>query len=297
MIKPGLKTREAWLGYLYITPELLGILLLYIFPLTFSLYLSFTEWNLVGGLKAIKFIGLDNYVRMLQDEKFYGALKNNMMFTLVTVPVGMLAALFLSVLIHYKAKMKDFFKVAFFIPYISTQVAVAAVWAALFHPSLGPINRFLVSIGMEEPPMWLGSTKFALTAIMIIAIWHGLGYKIIIYLAGLTNIPEDLYEAAGIDGASSWQKFKHITLPMLAPTNFFLSVTLIIGSFKVFDLVAFLTGGGPRESSNVIVYYLYEEGFRNFRMGYASALSWALFLIVGVISVVIAQIQKRSISQ
>ncbi|MFD0588719.1 carbohydrate ABC transporter permease [Paenibacillus sp. GCM10027627] len=285
--------KEALFGWLFLGPELIGILLLYVFPVFFSLYLSFSEWNLMGGLSSVKFVGLDNFKEMLADEKVHMALRNNLIYTVMTVPIGMILSLILAVIIHNRVYFQSFFKVAFFIPYISSIIAIGAVWSALYHPSEGPINRFLMSVGIQEPPMWLADPDFSLLSIAIIAIWSIVGYIIIIYLAGMTNIPDEMYEAASIDGASSLQKFYKITLPLLAPTTTFLFITLLIGSFKVFDLVAFLTAGGPFNSSTVLVYRIYEEGFQNFRMGYASALSWLLFMIVGVLTLLTWLFQKR----
>lgn len=301
LASPGRRTRpmltqsrrEAWAGWLFVLPEFLGIVMLGAFPLLFSLYLSFTEWDLVGGLKSIHFIGLDNYRHLFDDDKFLKAMNNNLLYTIVTVPVGMAIALAFAVIIHAKLYIKEYFKIVFFIPYIATTVAVAAVWSALFHPSLGPINRTLMQLGFEHPPKWLGDTEYALWAIIIIAIWQFIGYNIVIYLAGLTNIPDELYEAADIDGASGLQQFWRITIPLLGPTTFFLSITQIVSSFKVFDLIAFLTSGGPNNATNVMVYYIFEEGFQRFRMGYASALSWALFLIIAFVTVITWKVQSN----
>jgi len=287
--------KEAMTGWLFLAPEFLGILLLYVFPVLFSLYLAFSEWNLVGGLSSIKFIGLDNFVKLFHDEKVMMALKNNVIYTVLTVPIGMALSLALAVIIHTKVYLKSYFKVAFFVPYISSIIALGAVWSALYHPSQGPINQFLMSIGMEDPPKWLADTSFSLVAIAIIAIWAGIGYQVVIYLAGLTNIPDELYEAASIDGASPLQKFRKITLPLLGPTTSFLFITLLIGSFKVFDLVAYMTEGGPNDSSTVLVYRIYEEGFRNYKMGYASAISWLLFALVGLLTLLTWKLQNRKI--
>jgi multiple sugar transport system permease protein len=205
----------------------------------------------------------------------------------------MFLALVLAVIIHTKVYFSSYFKIAFFIPYISSIIAIGAVWSALFHPSLGPINQFLRSIGVDNPPFWLASPKTSLLSIIIISIWAGIGYQIIIYLSSLTSIPDELYEAASIDGASQIQQFFKITLPMLGPTNIFLFITLLIGSFKVFDLIAFLTQGGPNDSSTVIVFRIYEEGFQKFNMGYASAISWLLFIIVGIFTLISWKLQKR----
>ncbi|MFC6651894.1 carbohydrate ABC transporter permease [Paenibacillus rhizoplanae] len=174
-------------------------------------------------------------------------------------------------------------------------VAIAAVWQALYHPSKGPINQILMQIGLSEPPRWLVDTSFSLIAIMIIYVWQLLGYQIIIFLAGMTNIPEELYEAATIDGASGIGQFRRITLPLLGPTTFFLAITSTISSFKIFDMIKFLTNGGPNYSSTVIVYQIYEEGFERFKMGYASAMSWVLFLIIMLVTSITWMTQNRKV--
>jgi multiple sugar transport system permease protein len=289
--------REAIAGWFFLAPEFIGILLFGVFPILFSLYLSFCDWNLVGGLSTIRFVGLDNFRIMLEDEKFYMAVKNNLFYTVMVVPFGLILSLLLAVLIQSSAYFKSYFKVAFFIPYISSIIALGAVWSALYHPSSGPVNQMLMRLGISDPPKWLADTDFSLLSIIIIAIWAALGYQIIIYIAGLSNIPDELYEAASIDGAGSLQKFFSITIPMLGPTLTFLFITTLMSSFKVFDLVSFLTSGGPNNSSTVLVYRIYEEGFRNFRMGYASALSWVLFLIVGILTLVSARVQNRTVNE
>lgn len=285
--------KESLAGILFIVPEFIGIALIGIFPLFFSLYLSFTEWNLVGGIEAINFIGLENFKNLFQDDVFIQALKNNLLFSVIYVPFSIGIALIIAVLISQAVYFKGFFKVAFFVPYISTMVAIAAVFSVLFHPSLGMINNVLRSLGISNPPGWLGSTDTALWAVIIIAVWHVIGYNVVIYIAGLTGVSQELYESAQMDGANKIKQFIHITIPMLGPTTFFLIITSIVNSFKVFDLIAFLTEGGPNDSTNVIVYYLYEEGFQNFRMGYASAISWVLFLIVAIITIVTGRAQKN----
>ena len=287
------KRKEALLGWVFLAPEIIGMLLLNVFALGFSLYLSFSSWDLLSGVSGIKFNGIANYVRMFQDPTVMTALKNNLIYTVLTVPIPIVIAMILAVLIHSKVYLKDYFKVSFFIPYISSIIAVAAVWSALFHPSLGPINQFLLDIGISNPPKWLVDPKMSLVSVAIISSWAALGYTIIIYLAGLTNISEELYEAAEIDGATGLQKFLKITIPMLRPTTFFLFITMLIGSFKVFDIISFLTEGGPNNSSTVLVFKIYEEGFTNYNMGYASAISWLLFAIIGLITAMTWKMNKE----
>ncbi|WP_339293295.1 sugar ABC transporter permease [Paenibacillus sp. FSL W8-0187] len=278
------KRKEALIGWLFLAPEIVGMLLLNVFALGFSLYLSLSDWDMLSGVQGIEFTGLDNFIKMFHDPTIMQAIKNNLIYMVLTVPIPIAIALVLSVLIHNSVFFKSYFKVAFFIPYISSIIAVAAVWSALFHPSLGPINQFLMDIGISSPPKWLVDPKTSLLAISIISSWAGLGYTIIIYMAGLTNISNEIYEAADIDGASSIKKFFAITVPMLRPTTFFLLITMLIGSFKVFDIIAFLTEGGPNNSSTVLVFRIYEEGFKYYNMGYASAISWLLFAIIGMIT-------------
>lgn len=278
--------KEALTGWLFLAPEIIGMLFLNVFALGFSLYLSLSDWDLLSGVEGIKFTGLDNYVKMFQDPTIIQALKNNFIYMVLTVPIPIAIALVLATLIHNSVFFKDYFKVAFFIPYISSIIAVAAVWSALFHPSLGPINQFLMDIGISNPPKWLADPKTSLLSIAIISSWASLGYTIIIYLAGLTNISSEIYEAAEIDGAGVFKKFFSITVPMLRSTTFFLLITMLIGSFKVFDVIAFLTEGGPNNSSTVLVFRIYEEGFKYYNMGYASAISWLLFAIIGLITAI-----------
>lgn len=276
--------KEAMIGWLFLTPEIVGMLFLNVFALGFSLYLSLSKWDLLSGVKGIEFTGFDNYAKMFHDPTIIQAVKNNVIYMILTVPIPIAIALVLAVLIHNSVFFKDYFKVAFFIPYISSIIAVAAVWSALFHPSLGPINQFLMDIGISNPPKWLVDPKTSLLSIAIISSWASLGYTIIIYMAGLTNISNEIYEAAEIDGAGPMKKFFAITVPMLRPTTFFLLITMLIGSFKVFDVIAYLTEGGPNNSSMVLVYRIYEEGFKYHNMGYASAISWLLFAIIGIIT-------------
>ncbi|MCG7406964.1 sugar ABC transporter permease [Paenibacillus sp. ACRRX] len=278
------RRKEALVGWLFLMPEIIGMLLLNVFALGFSLYLSFTDWDLLSGVSGIKFAGLQNFIHLFQDPTIWKALYNNLVYTVLTVPLPIAIALVLAVVIHSKVYFKSYFKVVFFIPYISSIIAVAAVWSILFHPSLGPINQILMDLGVSNPPKWLVDPKTSLIAVAIISSWAGLGYTIIIYMAGLSNISEELYEAAEIDGATGLKKFFNITIPLLRPTTFFLLITMLIGSFKVFDIISYLTEGGPDNSSTVIVFRIYQEGFVNYNMGYASAISWLLFAIIGLIT-------------
>lgn len=272
-------------GYLFVLPMLLTTMLLTIIPIFLSGIISFTDWNFITGLGNIHFIGFGNYEELFKDEHFWRAMKNNLTMIL-TVPFSMIIALVLAVLIDRVTYFKSFFKVIYFMPFISSFVAVSLLWRVLYHPTNGPINGFLKSIGIANPPLWLADPQYALIAVMIIMVWTGLGFNMILFIAGLQGIPKDLYEAADIDGASKFRQFMNVTIPMLSPTIFFLLITGIIGSFKVFDLVMVLTEGGPAGSTSVIVHYLYEVAFVNLRSGYASAIGILLLFSLMIVTVV-----------
>lgn len=280
-----LVARETMAGYLFISPMVLLATVLTIIPIILSGVISFTDWNFIAGLDSIKFIGLDNYTKMFSDDDFTKSLNNNLLLILV-IPVSLFISLILAVLINNSTYFKSFFKVIYFMPFISSFVAVAVLWRVLFHPSSGPINNFLMSIGISNPPAWLADPSFSLISVMIIMIWAGVGFEMIIFMAGLQNISKDLYEAADIDGASKIRQFFKITIPLLSPTTFFLLITGIVGSFKVFDLIMILTNGGPAGSTSVIVFYLYEVAFIQLKSGYASAIGIMLLIIILAITVI-----------
>ncbi|GGH18914.1 carbohydrate ABC transporter permease [Paenibacillus segetis] len=286
----GVKEQVA--GYLFVAPLMIGLIVLTLIPVVGSLLLSFTNWNFVAGMGAIKFAGFSNFVRLFHDDVFMKSLLNNLIF-IITVPITLIVALILSILIDKHIYFKDFFKVIYFLPYISSVVAIAMVWQVLFHPSLGPVNNFLMSIGFDNPPKWLADIDYALPSLMMIQVWILLGYNIIIFIAGLQSIPKDLYEAADIDGANTWVKFRNITVPCISPTTFFLLVTGIIGTFKIFDLIQVLTQGGPANSTTVIVYELYDTAFNQLKTGYASSMALILFLICLIITGLQMLAQKK----
>ncbi|KKO54609.1 carbohydrate ABC transporter permease [Paenibacillus sp. DMB20] len=288
----SMNAREQVAGYLFVAPLMIGLIVLSLIPVIASLLLSFTNWNFVAGIEAIRFSGLENFEKLFHDSSFLKSLVNNLIFV-VTVPVTMILALVLAIAIDKHVYIKNLFKVIYFLPYISSVVAVAMVWQVLFHPSLGPVNSTLMSLGIDNPPKWLADIKFALPSLMMIQVWIMLGYNIIIYIAGLQSIPRDLYEAAEIDGANAWVKFRRITVPCISPTTFFLLVTGIIGTFKIFDLIQVLTQGGPANSTTVIVYELYDTAFVQLKTGYASSMALILFLICLLITTLQMAAQKK----
>ncbi|RED63220.1 carbohydrate ABC transporter permease [Cohnella lupini] len=278
-----IRNNETMAGWLFVSPMLIGVTILVLLPILATLALSFADWNFVQGWNGIHWIGFDNFSKLLDDPAFTRSVRNNLVF-LLAVPAYMIVSMVLAILIDRYVYWKGFFKVAYFMPYISSIVAVAIVWQVLFQPSYGPINEMLKAIGIDNPPMWIADPKFALTSIIMITVWVSIGFNLIIYIAGLQSIPRDLYEAADIDGANAWVKFARITFPLLSPTSFFLLVTGIISSFKVFDIIAVMTQGGPIGSTSLMVWYLYDQAFNNLKIGYSSSVAVVLFLFVLLIT-------------
>lgn len=287
------KLKENLIGILFILPGFLGFILFVLIPVIMSFGLSFTEWNFLKGISSIKFIGIKNFIELFKDEWFIISYKNNIIFTLISIPILTSLGLIMAVIINKYIKFGKFIRMLIFIPYIASIVAVAAVWQMLLHPTFGPVNNFLKSLGLVNVPGWLTSFKWSLPSIMFIYIWQQLGYFIVVFIAGLKNIPEEIYEAAKIDGASEINQFFKITIPMVAPTTFFLVTMGIIGSFKVFDHIKILTNGGPGNSSTVMAFYIYKTAFENFNIGYANTLAWALFLLVFIVTVIQWKLQKK----
>jgi multiple sugar transport system permease protein len=288
----GLARREALTAFLLVAPNFIIYFIFTVFPVVFSLYLAFTDWNFVSGLGGLKFIGLENFLSLPSDTWFTKSLQNNLVFSLV-VPISMSVGLFFAIILNNFCYLKPLLRAMIFMPYITSAIAVAAVWLVIFHPTFGPVNSFLMSIGIENPPKWAGSVQWAMPTVMIVSLWAGLGYDMVIYLAGLQGIPKELYEAAQIDGADGLQQFFYIIFPLLWPTTFFLLVTGIIGSFKVFALINVMTQGGPGQATTMLAFYVYKAGFTFYRMGYASAVAWVLMLLVFFITLLQMWGQKR----
>lgn len=287
------KTKESVAGYLFILPNVLGFAVFILLPLLFSLVLVFTDWNYLKGMDGLTFSGLDNIKKLLHDEDLLKALKNNLIFSVVSVPAAMLIGLLLATGLNQFIYMKSLLRTLIFLPYMSSIVAISVVWRVLYHPSKGPINGFLTSVGIDSPPGWLTSPDWALFAIIIMAVWTYIGYAMVIYLAGLQGISRDLYEASSMDGASGLQKFMSITVPMLKPTTFLIAITLIIASFQVFASVQVMTNGGPMKSTVVMAMLIYTEAFEFKHMSYAATISWVLFLVIFVVTLIQWRGQKK----
>lgn len=286
----SLKWRNALVAYTFILPNFLGFVIFTMIPVIVSIVLSFMEWDTASPMK---FVGLKNFSHLFTDETFKISLMNTLYYTLATVPLTLICSLALAILLNKGLRGLKVFRAMFFMPYITSIVAVAVVWNMLLHPTMGPVNEFLKMIGISNPPGWTSSTDWALPAVIIVSVWRSMGYYMVIYLAGLQGIPGELYEAATVDGASAWQKFKSITIPMLTPTTFFVSIMLVINSFKIFDLILVMTQGGPGRSTNVLVYDIYNEAFLNMKFGYSSAIAMVLFAFVLIITLIQFKLEEK----
>ncbi len=275
-IRNRLILRNTMKGYAFLLPGVFMFMMWLLIPIVFSLYLSFHEWSMVDPLKP--FVGFGNFVNVFKDKDIMRSLKNTAVYTL-NVPIGMALSLGVALLMNKKIKGINVLRLLYFLPSISSFVAISIVWQWIYNPEFGLLN-YLLGFFKVPPQRWLSDPKTAMMSIMIMTIWMNLGYQMVIYLAGLKGIPSYLYEVADLDGANSWNKFLHITLPMLQPTNVFLLITSIIGSFQVFTPVYVMTQGGPAGTTNVFVYHIYNTAWKSFSMGYASAQSWFLFLLI-----------------
>ena len=280
-------------GLAFIMPSLIGFLVFTFVPVVISLFLSFCDWNFMKGFEGIEFIGLKNYIKLFSDDWFLASYKNNIMFTVVTVPTLIALGLVIATIMNKYIFGGGAVRTMFFIPYICSVVAVCSVWMVLFQPSYGPINQLLFKLGMENPPKWLADYDWSLISIMIVYIWQQVGYYAIVFLAAIKGVPGELYEAASLDGAGSVRSFFNVTVPMVAPTTFFLTIMGIIGSFKVFDQISVLTQGGPGNSSSVMAFYVYRTAFEYYDMGYANTLAWALFVLIFIVTMVQWKLQDR----
>ena len=278
-------------GYLFILPSLIHLIIFVIIPLVFSLYLSFTDWR-GPNFQNAPFVGLDNYEFLLGDRRYWNAMRNTAWYTILSVPGGMIASLIVALVMNQKLRGVYIFRTLFFMPVISSWVAVSVIWITLLDPNAGILNYVLRQFGIP-PVNWLGDPATAMPSIVLISIWKGLGFQMVIWLAGLQAIPQELHEAAAIDGATRLQSFLRITLPLLAPTTFFLAVTGVIGSFQVFSPVYVITQGGPRGSTEVVVYNIYQRAFEVFDMGYATAQAWVLFGVIFLATLVQLWYRRR----
>lgn len=280
------------IAYLFILVPVSLLLIFGIFPILMALYFSFTDYNII---EPANWIGFANFQKIFQDEFFFVSLRNTLVYTFLYVPLGLIVALGTAILLNKKVKVTNLFRTFFYLPVLCSTVATATIWYWLLNPQYGLLNQLLRLIGIDGPA-WLYSSNWAMTAIVIMSVWMTFGGNMMIFLAGLQGINPALYEAADIEGASSWQKFRHITWPQLSKTTFLVTTQLIIGAFQVFDQAYMLTKVGPGNSTITLVYYIYNKGFGGLEMGYASALSFILFLIIFVFSLVNMKLTNKEIN-
>lgn len=290
------KIKNALTGYSFIAINVIGVVFFWVIPLIFSFVLSISKWDVSQGLAGIKIIGFQNYIDMWKDEWFQASLINNVIFTVVYVILLLVISFFVALFLKEKVIGKKFVQMGMYLPYVVNVVAIAAVFLAIFSRE-GPVSVFLKFLGMEEPPLFLNDTRFALATVVIICVWQTMGYTAMLFLSGLINIPEDLYEAAAIDGAGWWQKTRNVTIPMLSSTSFFIMVTTIVNSFKVFGLINVMTAGGPGNSTTMLVYNIYRTAFRFNKIEFASAQGIVLLVIIFIISVIQFRIQNKQMEE
>ena len=280
--KPSWHRKEYYSAWAFAAPALILLLIFLIIPFFIAIYFSFTNERLISGPLHTNFVELRNYLQMLGDGSLHRALLNNSLFGMIVVPVETSLALFLAILINRKIRGVTVFRTIYFSPVVAPLVVVAVVWSFLYNPGQGLINEFIkaISFGHLGPYDWLSNPELALPAIMILSIWQGVGFQMVVYLVGLQGIPEPLYEAARVDGAGRWRQFWHITLPQLRNTTIFVLIATTILSFKLYAQVEVMTQGGPENATATVVWYMVHQSVDNVRVGYASAVAVVFFLIV-----------------
>jgi multiple sugar transport system permease protein len=274
---------------LFLAPTLIGLAVLSAGPVLATLVISLTQWDL---LRAPQFVGFDNFGALASDDRFLKALRNTAFYTVVSVPLGMAISLFLAVALNQTMRGIAWIRTAYFLPVVTSTIAIALVWQWIYSPDAGLLNQVIGIFGIA-PQKWLSNPTLAMPSIVAMSVWQGLGTNIIIFLAGLQAVPTELLDAASVDGAGRWARFRHVVLPLLTPSIFFTGVLSLIGSFQVFDQIFVLSRPRPTDATITVVYFIYENGFKFFKMGYATAASWILFLIVAFFTAIYFRSQNR----
>lgn len=293
---PGAVKRRSsfakyWTSYLFILPSIIGVLVFLAYPIFFSLYISLTNWDFIN---PSKFVAFNNYIRLFtQDNYFWISMKVTATYVLMFVPGVLAASMVLALAMNQKLRGIRFVRTAIFIPVVTSMVAVAIVWVWLLSKDFGLINMALGVFGIK-PVGWLTNESTALPSIVLVGVWKAMGYNAILLLAALQGVPRILYEAAEIDGANSWDKFWNVTIPMIAPTIIFVTVTSMIGGFQVFDQVFVMTAGGPGTSTYVYNFYFFRQAFGQLKMGYASAMAYILFIVMFIATLIQLRITRET---
>jgi multiple sugar transport system permease protein len=286
-----LKKKEAQIAYLFLLPTLVGFTIFVIGPMIASIFISLYKWDI---LSSPQFVAFKNYLHLLKDIRLLTCYSNTFRFVVLAVSINIMCALLIAVAINAKmhGTLRGFYRSAVFLPVMVSAAAVSVVWFFLLDTDFGVVNYYLLKLGLRKIP-WLTSSRYSLWSIVLVDVWKTLGFNVVLFSAGLQNIPRHLYEAALIDGANRWHSFRYITIPMLSPTLFFAIVWALIGAFQVFDYPFIMTQGGPGDSSRTIVLYLYEHGFRFFSMGYASTVALSLFIIILLLTLLQLKFSER----
>ena len=299
-----MERKNTLVAYSFLAPNFIGFAVFTLVPVICAILLSLFEWN-GGDISKMKFVGLDNYATIFATKKvaekgieyFFNradlgiALKNTVYYTVVTVPLTIACALALALLLN-KIKGAVFFRTVFFFPYVSSMVAICVCWSFMLMKN-GPVNQIIMALGINFNKGWTADSTMAMWAIILVSVWRNMGYYMVLYLAALQGIPRELMEAATVDGASKWKQFLHVTLPQLKPTTFFVSVMMVISCFKIYDVVAIMTEGGPGRSTKMLVTYIYDEAFVKIRYGQASAISMVLLVIVLLVTIIQFSSEKK----
>ncbi len=281
----NLTNNERFAGWVFILPALVGTLIFIIIPVICSFGLSFAKWDL---LNPIQFVGLANYREIFSEALFYKILLNTIVFAFATSVLGVIIPLVLACILNSKVRGSEFYKTAYFLPFITPMIVIGVVWEWIFDPNIGLLNHVL-----HLHINWLYDTHFAMPALIIVSVWKLIGYNMVIFLSSLSGISQSMFEAAKIDGANELQTFKNVTVPLLSPTIFFVVIITAISSFQVFDLIYLMTQGGPLNSTNVLVYAIYQNAFEYFNVGKASAIAYVLFVIILVLTLVQWNLRKK----
>lgn len=287
------ESSEARTAFLFALPAIILIVLFILVPIVAVVVLGFTDFQL--GDKSLRFVAFENYAHLMKDRTFLKSLWNTTVYTAIVAPISIVLGLGVALLIESEGIGRSFFRTAYFLPVASLIVAMATVWQYLFHPTIGPINAMLGEVGLPQPN-WLASSATALYSLSIIGVWQSVGFNMVLFLAGLTAIPRELYAAAEVDGAKSgFDRFWLVTWPMLGPTTLFVTTISIINAVKVFDTVKALTDGGPNHASEVLLFTIYQEGFVYLRVGYASAMTTVFLAILVVLTFLQYRVQDRQV--
>lgn len=281
-----------WIPWVFLTPTIISVAVFLVVPLFAGLFIAFTDWNVVSGLEGIRWIGLSNFQELMADPMFWSSVGRTLFYAGVGTPLTVAIGVILGLALNQPMPGRGVLRAIFFLPSLVNAIAAGTVWLLLLHPTSGLVNDALRAIGVTEPPKWFISQEWALPAIVLMSVWIGAGYVAVLVIAALQDMPEDLYEAATLDGAGAWRRFWTVTFPGLVPIMTFLLITSFIGRSQAFGMIQFMTAGGPGDATTVLSYYMYEVGFHSYRFGYAAAIGVMSMLGVLVMSVVLFRLQR-----